>query len=138
MVKAVALPLTLACVGLVVAGCGGGGHPTAKEVVGGLTAPKGCVVTVALGKEASGGTRPLRAPTKQQIERVRTLLRSDPRVRTFAFISKKLRLQRLGRKYPALTKNVIVNPLPDSFEVVAERHEAASSLEASLGSFQVS
>jgi hypothetical protein len=117
-----------------VAGCGGGGSPAPKEVAAGVTPPTGCAVTVLLGKRASGGVFRVEDATRKQVDQVRTLLRGDRKVKTFAYIPKKLMLHRLFRKYPSLTKNLTGNPLPDSFEVVPEQRQAASPIAASLRS----
>ena len=64
-------------------------------------------------------------PTNKQINDVRALLASDPRVKAdgITFITKPEALKILRQQAPELTENLATNPLPVSFDVVPANGE---------------
>lgn len=96
----------------VLAGCRGG---TTRS-----SGPSGCVV-LYFAAEA----------TKGQEDAVRSRLERDKRVRSVRFVSKDEALALMTKKYPALTKSLASNPLPDSLRVAVSRSDA-DLLRASL------
>jgi cell division protein FtsX len=69
--------------------------------------------------------------TKGQEDAVRSRLERDKRVRSVRFVSKDEALALMTKKYPALTKSLASNPLPDSLRVAVSRSDA-DLLRASL------
>lgn len=103
--------------------CGGSRHATPTEVPAGLSEPSGCVVSGFLG----GAADELSArEEKALVARIRSTLRRDPDVRTFAFVPRKLALARMRKRYPDLVNDLRVNPLPDAFQVVPRSGRAAA------------
>jgi cell division protein FtsX len=89
------------------------GTAPSKEIRATINSPKGCHVVIFLGPGED-------APATQ-IRSVRTRLQDNPRVRTFAFVSRKLALKRMAKEFPKVAKNLPFNPLPDSFEVIPRK-----------------
>ena len=67
-----------------------------------------------------------------QINAVRVKLESDPRVKTVTFISAEEALERMQKRYPDLTENLSINPLPDSLEVAPHDAEDTRAIAQSL------
>jgi cell division transport system permease protein len=70
--------------------------------------------------------------TGRQIDDVRSTLRSDTAVKSFAFLDKKAALaefKRIFRKDPDLTRNVDASALPTSFRIVPRRAELTNSIQ---------
>jgi cell division transport system permease protein len=67
-----------------------------------------------------------------QINDVRRQLEADPRVKSVTFVSAEEALQRMQKRFPALTENLPSNPLPASHEVVPKRAEDVDAIAASL------
>jgi cell division transport system permease protein len=67
-----------------------------------------------------------------QINDVRRQLAADPRVKSVTFVSAEEALQRMQKRFPALTENLPSNPLPASHEVVPKRAEDVDAIAASL------
>jgi cell division transport system permease protein len=77
---------------------------------------------------ASDSTACAGDPTNKQINAVRTHLESDPRIKDIAFITKAEALNRLRKRQPELTENLVTNPLPVSFDVVPFRGEDTEAI----------
>jgi cell division protein FtsX len=107
-------------------GCGGS---KPREVKATLAQPHGCVVQVFFASRMVTG----RAATRDEIRAVRDRIASSAKVKTFAFVSKELGLERMARKQPALTQGLHGNPLPEGFEIVP-RSGGARALAAEVGS----
>jgi cell division transport system permease protein len=67
-----------------------------------------------------------------QINDVRRQLEADPRIKSVTFVSAEEALQRMQKRFPALTENLPSNPLPASHEVVPKRAEDIDAIAASL------
>jgi cell division transport system permease protein len=70
--------------------------------------------------------------TTKQIETVRTQLASDPRIKSFSFISKDDALAEMKQKYPELTENLARNPLPAAYEIIPKRAEDVKAIASGL------
>ena len=79
----------------VVAGCGA--QKQAREVSARLIAPRECHVSVYFATRMVTG----RAATRAEMAAVRGKLASSPRIKTLAFISKRLALRRMAKRHPA-------------------------------------
>ena len=77
-----------------------------------MAEPRGCVVRVFFASRMVTG----RAATRDEIRAVRAQIASSSKVRTYAFVSKELGLERMAKKQPGLTQDLPGNPLPESFE----------------------
>jgi cell division protein FtsX len=118
-----------AAVGLlaaVVAGCGG--HRRAREVPAALAAPRECHVDVFFATRMVSG----REATGAEIAAMRRKLAASSRVRTFAFVSKRLALRRMAKRHPELVQGMPNNPLPAAYEIVPWAAKDAKQLEAEL------
>jgi hypothetical protein len=58
--------------------------------------------------------------TPKEIETVRSMLDSNPRVRSLKFVSREEAFAEMKEKNPGLVKGLKTNPLPDSFVVTAK------------------
>jgi cell division transport system permease protein len=67
-------------------------------------------------------------PTNKQVNTVRALLETDPRVKEISFITKAEALKILRKQAPELTENLATNPLPVSFDVIPERGEDTEAI----------
>jgi cell division protein FtsX len=110
----------------VVAGCGG--QKRAREVPARLAAPQECHVSVFFATRMVTG----RQATPAEIAAVRARLASSPRVTTFAFVSRRLALRRVAKRFPALVQGAPGNPLPPAYEVMPRSDEDAKPLVAEL------
>ena len=99
-------------VALLACGCGGPQRP--REVRARLTPPRGCVVKVFFATSLMSG----REATQREVRSVRARIQSSTRIRSFAFVSKRLALRRMQRLHPGLFGGLPGNPLPPSFELV--------------------
>jgi cell division transport system permease protein len=70
--------------------------------------------------------------TDAQINAVALRLKSDPRVGSMEFISKREALDRMKKKYPNLVEGITSNPLPASEEVQPKKAEYAGLIDRSL------
>ena len=72
--------------------------------------------------------------TNQQINQLRAHLTTDPRVREggITFITKAEALERMKKRNPELTENLVANPLPASFDVVPKRGEDTAAIAAGV------
>ena len=68
----------------------------------------------------------------QQINSVRAQLESFPETKSVRFISKDEAWALMKKRYPDLTKNVVHNPLPASFEVTPKSADQVETLAARL------
>jgi len=120
------LSLVAAALGLTLAACGGSADApvgesgaASKEVAARLQSAGGCVVVVVyLRTPSAHAGRELKRASRERIDHVRGLLEEESAVESFAFVSRKLALERIRAKAPELTNALPSNPLPDSFEVV--------------------
>ncbi len=67
-----------------------------------------------------------------QINHVGNLLHSDPRVKSYTYISKEDALRTMKKKFPDLVKNLSYNPLPASYEVIPKKAEDITPITKSL------
>jgi cell division protein FtsX len=111
---------------LLCAGCGG--RPHAREVDAKLASPRGCVVHVFFAASLMSGRR----GTQREVRSVRSLLVASSRVRTFAFVSKRLALRRMRLRHPELFSGLPGNPLPPSYEIVPRSRDDAAGIEDEL------
>ena len=113
---------------VVAGGCGG--HGRAREVRAELAAPRACHVTVFFTTRMVTG----REATRAEIAAVRSRLRlaSSSRIRTFAFVSKRLALRRMAKRHPELVQRMPINPLPSAYEIVPRSADDAKALAAEL------
>jgi cell division transport system permease protein len=72
--------------------------------------------------------------TEPQINELRVLLETDPRVKPggIKFISKAKALEIMRKRNPELTENLLSNPLPASFDVVPKRGEDTEAIALSV------
>jgi cell division protein FtsX len=113
-----------------IAAGGCGGNPRPREVRPGLASPQPCHVDVFFATRMVTG----REATRGEIGAVRTRLAASSRIKTFAFVSKKLAFRRMAKEYPGFTKGVPGNPLPASYEIVPRSADDARALKAELRS----
>ncbi len=66
--------------------------------------------------------------TSKQVNELRVLLESDPRVSTVTFISKEQALAIMRKRAPELTENLASNPLPASFDIVPSKGEDTEAI----------
>jgi cell division protein FtsX len=109
---------------VVVAGCGG--QKRAREVPARLAAPPGCHVSIFFATRMVTG----RQATPAEIAAVRARLASSSRIKTFAFVSRRLALRRVAKRFPALVQGAPGNPLPPAYEVVLRSDEDTKRLVA--------
>jgi cell division transport system permease protein len=64
-----------------------------------------------------------REATSSQINAVRAKLDSDPRVKSYQFVSKQEALKIMEKEQPAMVDSLISNPLPNSFTVTPVKGE---------------
>ena len=110
----------------VAAGCGDNAHP--REVRATLASPQPCHVDVFFATRMVAG----REATRAEIARVRTRLVANSKVKTFAFVSKKLAFRRMAKTYPEFAQSAPGNPLPASYEIVPRSAGDATALKAEL------
>ena len=110
----------------VVAGCGA--QKRAREVPARLIAPRECHVSVFFATRMVTG----REATRTEIAAVRGKLASSSKIKTFAFVSKRLALRRMAKRHPAFVQGIPSNPLPPAYEVVPRSVEDARTLAAEL------
>jgi cell division protein FtsX len=110
----------------VVAGCGG--QRRAREVPPQLAKPQGCLVSVYFATRMVSG----REATRAEISAMRKRLASSSQIQTFSFVSKRLALRRIGKRYPELVHGAPGNPLPAAYEIVPRSGEGAKTLVAEL------
>jgi len=110
----------------VVAGCGA--QKRAREVPARLIAPRECHVSVYFAARMVTG----REATRTEIAAVRGRLASSRKMKTFAFISKRLALRRMAKRHPAFVQGIPSNPLPPAYEVVPRSAQDAKALAAEL------
>jgi cell division transport system permease protein len=70
--------------------------------------------------------------TRKQETAVARMLQSNPKVKSFDFVSRAEALHRMQRRYPDLTRDLTSNPLPDSFEILPTKGEDVGDVYASL------
>ena len=70
--------------------------------------------------------------TDKQIDSVRVLLESDPKVKSVTFVSKEDALDRMRKQNPDLVKDLAYNPLPDAFEVQPVKGEYTKDIAGTL------
>jgi cell division transport system permease protein len=70
--------------------------------------------------------------TPQQINSLRAQIETFPETKTVRFISKDEAWTQMQKKYPELTRNVVNNPLPPSFEVTPDSADQVDALAAKL------
>ena len=95
-----------------------------------MAEPRGCVVRVFFASRMVTG----RAATRDEIRAVRAQIASSSKVRTYAFVSKELGLERMAKKQPGLIQDLPGNPLPESFEIVPRSRDDARALASELRS----
>ena len=110
----------------VVAGCGA--QKRAREVPARLIAPRECHLSVFFATRMVTG----REATRTEIAAVRGKLASSSKIKTFAFVSKRLALRRMAKRRPAFVQGIPSNPLPPAYEVVPRSAEDARTLAAEL------
>jgi cell division protein FtsX len=110
----------------VVAGCGA--QKRAHEVPARLSAPRECHVSVYFATRMVTG----REVTRGEIAAVRERLAASRRIRTFAFVSKRLALKRMAQRHPELVPGMPYNPLPAAYEIVPWSATDAKRLKAEL------
>jgi cell division transport system permease protein len=66
--------------------------------------------------------------TTQQINAVRAQLLTFPETKKVIFISKQEALDRMKKKYPDLTQDLVTNPLPPAFEVTPKDADQVSAI----------
>jgi cell division transport system permease protein len=72
--------------------------------------------------------------TDKQIDSVRVMLESNPKVRSVDFVSKEQALERMRQQNPDLVKDLAYNPLPDAFEVQPVKGEYTKDIAQSIES----
>ena len=119
-----------AAVGLLtaVAAFGCGGQTRAREVPARLAAPRACHVDIFLATRMVSG----REATRAEIAAIRARLAASSRIRTYAFVSKRLALRRMAKRHPELVYGLSSNPLPAAYEVVPKAVGEARPLAAEL------
>ncbi len=117
-----------ACLLAAVAAAGCGGHGRPHEVRATLFAPRSCRVEVFFETRMVTG----REVTRGEIAAVRERLAASKRIRTFAFVSKRLALKRMAQRHPELVPGMPYNPLPAAYEIVPWSATDAKRLEAEL------
>jgi cell division protein FtsX len=110
----------------VAAGCGGSAHP--REVRASLASPQPCHVDVFFATRMVTG----REATRAEIGAVGTRLAANPKIKTFAFVSKKLAFRRMEKEYPDFAQSAHGNPLPNSYEIVPRSADDVRDLKAEL------
>jgi hypothetical protein len=91
--------LRAAAAGLVAVVLCGCGASKPREVRSTLASPRGCVVHVFCASRMVTG----RVATRDEIGAVRQRIASSSKVKTFAFVSTKLALERMAKRYPHMT-----------------------------------
>ena len=66
--------------------------------------------------------------TSTQINAVRVKLDSDPRVKSYRFVSKAEALNIMRKKQPEMVKGLVTNPLPNSFTVTPVKGEYTKAI----------
>jgi cell division transport system permease protein len=72
------------------------------------------------------------AVTPKQVNAVQQYLGMDERVKDYQFVSKRVALERMQKRYPELTKNLPSNPLPASTEITPAAAENVKAIAADL------
>jgi cell division protein FtsX len=124
MRRAAAAACLLAAV--VTGGCGG--QKRAREVPARLAAPRSCHVTVFFTTRMVTG----REATRSEIASLREKLASSSRIKSYAFVSKRLALRRMSKRHPELMHGIVSNPLPAAYEIVPRSVGEAKKLAAEL------
>jgi cell division transport system permease protein len=70
--------------------------------------------------------------TGKQIDQVRILLESNPKVKTATFVNKEEALDRMRKQNRDLVKDLAYNPLPDAYEVQPVKGEYTKEIAASI------
>jgi cell division transport system permease protein len=70
--------------------------------------------------------------TPKQIDAVRVMLESNPRVKDAHFVSKEVALERMRKQNSELVKDLAYNPLPDAFEVQPVKGEYTKEIAQTL------
>ena len=70
--------------------------------------------------------------TGKQVENVRVLLDSNPKVKSFTFVPKAEALDRMRKQNPELVRDLAYNPLPDAYEIKPVKGEYTKSIADSL------
>jgi cell division transport system permease protein len=70
--------------------------------------------------------------TPQQINEIKAKLLSFPETKSVVFVSKDDALERMKKKYPDLTKNLVNNPLPPAFEVTPKSADQVEAIASKL------
>jgi cell division transport system permease protein len=73
-----------------------------------------------------------RPATGKQIDQVRILLESNPKVKTATFVNKEEALDRMRKQNRDLVKDLAYNPLPDAYEVQPVKGEYTKDIAASI------
>jgi cell division transport system permease protein len=73
-----------------------------------------------------------RPATDKQIDQVRILLESNPKVKTATFVNKEEALDRMRKQNRDLVKDLAYNPLPDAYEVQPVKGEYTKDIAASI------
>jgi cell division transport system permease protein len=73
-----------------------------------------------------------KAASEKQIDQVRILLESNPKVKTATFVSKEEALDRMRKQNPDLVKDLAYNPLPDAYEVQPVKGEYTKDIAGSV------
>jgi cell division transport system permease protein len=73
-----------------------------------------------------------RPRTDKEIDTVRVLLESNPKVRSATFVSKEKALGRMQKQNPDLVKDLAYNPLPDAYEVQPVKGEYTKEIAQTL------
>ena len=80
----------------------GCGASKPREVRATQAEPSGCVIRVYFASRMVTG----RAATRDEVRAVRERIASSSKVRTYAFVSKELGLERMAKKQPGLTQDL--------------------------------
>jgi cell division transport system permease protein len=70
--------------------------------------------------------------TDKQIDQVRVLLESNPKVKSATFVSRDEAPERMRRQNPELVKDLAYNPLPDAYEVQPVKGEYTKDIAQSI------
>ena len=73
-----------------------------------------------------------REATSQQINAVRAKLDGDSRVKSYVFITKAEALELMRERQPEMTRDLVSNPLPDSFTVTPVKGEYTKAIAQSF------
>jgi cell division transport system permease protein len=70
--------------------------------------------------------------TAREINSVRVWLVKDPRVKSFDPVTPREGLRRMRKKYPDLTRDLAINPIPFEFDITPKRAEYNSGIRSDL------